>query len=316
MALSILAFYNGLDENAKGYRYLSRYGSLIDELAIFQISIQENGDLRGLPSRNLINKAHSMGIKVIPTITNLTAQGHFSTPLISSLVKDQDLADHVWQNINNLLGDYRCDGVNFDLEKGLPEERSLYTQLIDSWTRKFHESNYLVNIDVPAKTKEESADIWKGIFDYRALGQIVDQVILMTYEEHWPGSPPGSIASLPWVSSVVDYALANIPAQKLFMGIALYGYDWVTTGGAKALSYTAATGLARRYGAPLQWDATQHSTYFRYDTMGQQHVVYFEDLRSLHEKVNLAQKRGLKGIALWEMNLSYPGFWEALPTYL
>lgn len=315
MALSILGFYNGLTEQERAYPYLQRYGHLLDEIALFQVSIQANGELSERPSRVVINQAHQFGTKVLLVVTNLTPGGKFSTPLIARLVRDPAFSARVLQNIRNLLNEYRLDGVNFDLEKAAAQDRSLYTQLIYNWTMRLKQDNYRVTMDVPAKTWDDPSDVWKGSFDYQALGQIVDEIILMTYEEHWPGSAPGSVASLPWVNQVLDYALSNIPIQKILMGVPLYGYDWIQGDSAKVISYRRATELARRFGAPLQWDAQQHSTFFRYESMGKRHTVYFEDPRSLKEKLDLAIRRGIKGVALWEMNLSYPELWNTLQTY-
>lgn len=316
MPLQVFAFYNGLTEQAKGYPYLKRNGSIIDQLAIFELPIQNNGTLLGRPSRRLINEAHAMGIKVVLVVSNLNSQGRFSTTLIARLVRDQAFANLVWQNIRNVLVDYQFDGVNLDLEKAAPTDRTLYSRLIKDWSTRFRQANFRVSIDVPAKSADEPLDEWKGAFDYKAIGQAVDEVIIMTYEEHWGASAPGSVASIPWVTSVLNYAIANIPPQKIYMGIPMYGYDWPENGTGQVIGYTRAIELARRHGAPLQWDATQHSTYFRYETMGVRHTVYFEDPRSLREKLDLATQKGIRGVALWEMNLSYPGFWEVLQTYV
>jgi len=315
MPLNVFAFYNGLNEHAKGYPYLKRYGKIISQLALFQIAIQNNGTLLGLPSRRLINEAHAMGIKVLLTVSNLTPQGQFSTALLGRLVRERDFANLVWRNIRNLLVEYQCDGINLDLEKAAPTDRSLFSQLIQTWSTMFQQANFLVTIDVPAKSSSDPLDPWKGSFDYQVIGQAVDAVILMTYEEHWAASPPGSVASIPWVTDILNYALATIPPRKIYMGIPLYGYDWSARGGAQVISYTRATELARRHGAPLQWDATQHSTYFHYETKGIRHTVYFEDPRSLKDKLDLALNKGIRGVALWEMNLSYPLAWEVLQAY-
>lgn len=315
MPLDIFAFYNGLNEQTKGYPYLKRYGNSINELALFEVEIQNNGTIKGRPSRRLINEAHAMGIKVYLVVSNLTAKGQFSTAIIGRLVRDQEFATLVWRNIRTILVDYQLDGINLDIEKADPADRQLYSQLIQTWSRLFRSANFIVSIDVPAKTGSEPLNPWKGSFDYRSIGQSVDEVILMTYEEHWGGSPPGSVASLPWVTKVLNYAIANIPREKIYMGIPLYGYDWPEKGTGQVIGYQRAVELARRQGAPLQWDTAQHSTFFRYESGGVRHTVYFEDPRSLREKLELAQRMGIRGIAVWEMNLSHPRFWEVLQMY-
>ena len=318
MPLKVFAFYNGLTEKAKGYPYLKRHGDIINELALFEVAIENNGTIRGRPSRQLINEAHTMGIKVFLVVSNLTTEGKFSTAIMGRLVRDQEFSTLVWRNIRNLLVEYQFDGVNLDLEKAAPTDRSLFTQLIQTWSRLFRRANFVVSIDVPAMSGSPSdrQDVWKGSFDYKAIGQVVDQVIIMTYEEHWGGSPPGSIASLSWVTEVLNYAIANIPRDKLYLGVPLYGYDWPERGDGKAISYQRAIELAQRQGAPLQWDANQHSTFFRYETGGVRHTVYFEDPRSIKEKLELADNKKIRGVALWEMNLSYPRFWEVLQMHL
>lgn len=316
MALNVLAFYNGLNEMAKGYPYLKRYGNLLTYLALFQVSIQENGQLSGTISRQLIREAQGMGIKVLPVFTNLNAQGQFSTPLISRLIRDQQFSNYVWQNLQNYVLSYQLDGVNLDLEKANSEDRGLYTRFIADWGQKFQSNNLFVSLDVPAKTYDQPKKAWTGVFDYSRISQNMNAIVLMTYEEHWPGSPPGSIASLPWVTRVLDYALSNMPANKIYFGIPLYGYDWVEHGKAQVISYRRALQVAQRFGAPLHWDASQHSTYFTYESMGRKHTVYFEDPRSLREKLDLAQSRGIRGVAIWEMNLSYPEFWNVLESYV
>ena len=316
MPLQVFAFYYGLTEEAKGYPYLKRYGSNINQLGIFEIPIQNNGTLLGRPSRRLIKEAHAMGIKVILVVSNLTPQGQFSTALMGRLVRDQEFANLVWQNIRNVLVEYQCDGVNFDLEKATPADRSLFSKLITDWSARFKRENFRVSIDVPAKTSNDPLNEWRGAFDYKALGQAVDEVIIMVYEEHWASSEAGSVASIPWANEVLNYALLNIPPQKIYMGIPMYGYDWPETGKGRVIGYPRAIELARRHGAPLRWDSGQHSTYFRYETMGVRHIVYIEDPRSLRDKLDLALQKGIRGVALWEMNLSYPSFWEVLQTYV
>ena len=316
MPLQVFSFYNGLTEKAKGYTYLKRNGNIIKKLAIFELPIQNNGTLLGRPSRRLINEAHAMGIKVILVVSNLTPEGQFSIALIGRLVRDQDFANLVWQNIRNVMAEYQFDGVNFDLEKAAPADRPLFSKLIINWSARFKRANFIVTIDVPAKTSDDPLNEWRGSFDYKAIGQAVDEVILMTYEEHWSESQPGSVASIPWVTRVLNYAVANIPPQKIYMGIPIYGYDWPEKGPGRVIGYQRAIALAQRQGAPLQWDAKQQSTFFRYETLGVRHTVYFEDPRSLRVKLDLALQKGIRGVALWEMNLSYPSFWDVLQTYV
>ncbi|MCO5384448.1 MAG: glycosyl hydrolase family 18 protein [Desulfosporosinus sp.] len=172
MPLNVFAFYNGLTEQTKGYPYLKRYGNSIQELAIFEVSIQSNGAILGRPSRKLIEEAHTMGIKVYLVISNLTRQGQFSTALMGRLVREQEFANLVWRNIRNVLVEYRMDGVNLDLEKAAPADRPLFSQLIQTWSAMFKEANLVVSIDVPAKTSSDPLNAWRGRLIIDQLGEL------------------------------------------------------------------------------------------------------------------------------------------------
>lgn len=115
---------------------------------------------------------------------------------------------------------------------------------------------------------------------------------------------------------MVDYALTEIPAEKLFLGVPVYGYDWplpfregVTRG--ESVSPQEALALARRHGAEIRYDETAQAPWFRYTAAGgREHEVWFEDARSSYAKFRLAAEKGLQGVGLW--NLMRP----APQTYL
>ncbi|MGI6120449.1 MAG: glycosyl hydrolase family 18 protein [Desulfosporosinus sp.] len=318
MPLKVFVFYNGLTEQTKGYPYHISYGNLFNQLALHKINIQDHGTLLGRPRRRLINEAHALGIKVFLMVSNLTSRGQFSSALVEKLVRDQCFANIVWQNIKNILDEYQCDGVNFDLQRVAPGDKPLFSKLISNWSERFQRENYLVSINLPAKTSNDLLDDLedrRDFFDYTAIGQAVDEVII-TSEEHRASIEPGAVASFPWFKRVLNYAVTNIPPGKIFMEIPIYGLDWPEQGVGQIISYQQAIELARRHGAPLQWDAGQHSTYFRYEIMRERHTVYFEDPRSMSDKLDIALQLGIRGIALCKLNLSYTSFWDVLQTYV
>ena len=48
----------------------------------------------------------------------------------------------------------------------------------------------------------------------------------MTYEWGYTYGPPMAVAPLPNVRRVLDYAVTEIPPEKICLGIPNYGYDW------------------------------------------------------------------------------------------
>jgi spore germination protein YaaH len=106
---------------------------------------------------------------------------------------------------------------------------------------------------------------WAGAYDYAALGRHADLITLMAYDYHGAWGGPGPLAPADWVDQVLAFATSQLPADKVLLGLAFYGYDWNTTsGGARSLSYGQAARLADRYRVPIALDPATQSATFRY----------------------------------------------------
>lgn len=122
--------------------------------------------------------------------------------------------------------------------------------------------------------------------------------------------PPMAVAPINSVRQVLEYALTEIPAEKIFLGIPNYGYDWklpfekgVTA--AVTLNNISAVELAIAKGVDIQFDEESQSPFFYYTAEdGSKHVVWFEDVRSMQAKYNLTLEKEILGCGYW--NLMYP----------
>ena len=127
-----------------------------------------------------------------------------------------------------------------------------------------------------------------------------------------------AVAPLPNVRAVVEYALTEIPREKIWLGIPNYGYDWplpVEPGVTRATSISnqRAVDLARLYRAEIQYDETTQAPWFRYQNeTGQEHEVWFEDARSIQAKLGLIREYGLKGAGYWNLMRPFPQNWVVL----
>ena len=154
--------------------------------------------------------------------------------------------------------------------------------------------------------------------DYAALGAAADYVLLMTYEWGYTYGPPMAVAPLPNVRRVLDYAVTEIPPEKICLGIPNYGYDWPLPyrqgeTQAQSLSNQEAVAAAVAYGAAIQYDETAQSPWFRYTAAdGAIHEVWFEDARSISEKLRLIRLYGLHGAGYWNLDRPFPQGWTVL----
>lgn len=117
-----------------------------------------------------------------------------------------------------------------------------------------------------------------------------------------------AVAPINQVRRVVEYAVTEIPREKIDLGIPNYGYDWklpfergvsraVTIGNVEAVRIAVANGV------PIQFDTLAQSPYFNYISQedGSLHEVWFEDVRSLQAKFDLIKEFNLRGCGYWQI---------------
>ena len=310
-AMEILAYMSveGAEESLDMVR---RYNRVLTYLALFQFPINAAGEIKGTPDQGMIDLAHRYGIKVLLVMSNFVGK-QFNPFIIRNVITHRDVERRLTLNLSNMLDKYNLDGVNLDLENMFPEDKDLFSAFVARLSSNIRARGKLVSIAVPAMVKDEPTAQWKGAFDYTAVGRAVDRVVLMTYEEHWAGSNPGPIASTPWVNGVLKYATDRINPAKLLLGLPLYGYDWpIDNGKAQTVTYSKAMNLAEKYGARIEWDNVMQAPHFTYTEDSTVHRVWFENAASVRAKVNLARQYGIKGLAVWELKLAFPEFWQYL----
>ena len=142
-------------------------------------------------------------------------------------------------------------------------------------------------------------------------------MLLMTYEWGYTYGPPMAVAPIHQVRRVVEYALTQIPSEKINLGIPNYGYDWplpYVRGVTKAttINNVQAVRIAIAQGAVIQFDELSQSPFFTYISEGTEHEVWFEDVRSLQEKFNLIKEYSLRGCGYWQIMQWFRANWLLL----
>ncbi|MBO5228515.1 MAG: glycoside hydrolase, partial [Lachnospiraceae bacterium] len=130
--------------------------------------------------------------------------------------------------------------------------------------------------------------------------------LIMTYEWGYTYGPPMAVAPINMVRRVLEYAVTEIPREKINMGIPNYGYDWPLpyrrgTTKARTIGNVEAVQIAVREGAEIKFDEISGSPYFNYDIDGIMHEVWFEDVRSIQRKFDLLNELGLRGAGYWQI---------------
>lgn len=293
-------------------RSLQAYGDRIDAAVFFGLFLDRHGNLTnpGGDSGDLMDAARRGGQKVLLAVHNMDA-GSFDRAGAHALLNDAGARARAVENIYRAARDGGFAGVNLDLEGIDPADRSEYTSLVRALADRLRPAGLAVTLAVPAKTSDDRWNSWNSAFDYVALGKLADALVIMAYDEHWPGGAPGPVASLGWAEQVARYVAETIPREKVLFGIAAYGYDWVSGGETIGLSAPSAVNKAARLGIAVRWDDEAQVPYYKYsDGRGREHTVYYENASSMAAKIAMAARHGFAGVALWRLGLEDPAAWE------
>lgn len=302
--------------NEQGRQEVLTRGSHFTYLAPFSYGMGEDGSLLNLQDSLVLQGAQPTNTAPLLTITNV-ADGSFSSDRAAVILRNQGVQDTLLNNILAKMKEKGYTGLNIDFEYVFPEDRENYNNFLRKAVAKMHPEGYTVSTALAPKQRADQEGLLYEAHDYDAHGEIVDFVVIMTYEWGWSGGRPWAIAPLNEVRKVLDYAVTAIPPEKILMGVPLYGRDWkipwVQGTYARTVNPKAAVQLAAQYGVTIQYHETYQSPYFRYtDSEGQQHEVWYEDARSVQAKYDTVKEYGLRGVSYWVLGVPFPQNWPVL----
>ncbi len=212
------------------------------------------------------------------------------------------------KNIQALLQFVQSDhftGISIDYENIPVANMPDLTTYMGELYAKFHPLGLQVSLSVPPDDPT---------YDYKALSQNVDYLILMTYDEHWDTGDAGPIASQQWFVTGLQTRFAQVDPSKFVIGVGSYGYDW---GGPQVptteYSFQQALQTAQQYGATIGFDPTSlNSTYSYTDSSGVAHQVWYLDALSAFNEIAASHAYAVRGYALWRMGSEDPSVWSVL----
>lgn len=291
--------------------------SQLTYLAMFSYEVQRDGSVKAPSIDDIPNIAKSAGAANALVVSNLEDFA-FNADLAHAIFTDQAAQDRLFGNLIQIANEIGYKDIHFDFELLHPEDRELYNSFLRRARDRFHAAGLTISTALAPMTSDIRTGIY-GAHDYKAHGEIVDFVSLMTYEWGYTYSDPQAVSPIGPVRDVVKYAVSQIPHEKIFLGQNLYGYDWSTPypsqGGspAKALSPQQALAIAVRQEVDISYDYTAQAPHFKYtDDTGVHHEVWFEDARSIQAKFDLVKEFGLRGMMYWKLGLAFPQNWLLL----
>lgn len=295
----------------------------LDELLIFSYGFTTAGAL--IPpqvSENwMIPLAWQMGVSPILVLTPFSEQGSFNNQLVKTVSEDLEMQQVLIGNLLETVREQGYAGVDVDFEYILPEDREGYAAFVGKLREAMNREGYQVSVALAPKTSGEQKGLLYEGMDYALLGANANQVFLMTYEWGHQHGPAMAIAPINKVRQVLDYAVTEIPRDKILMGIPNYAYDWTQPfvrgeSVAEIMGNAEAVRRAAIQGAPIQYDETAQSPWYTYEQNGVTHEVWFEDVRSMEVKLRTAIEYGFLGIGYWNLMWPFRANWMLLQMLL
>ncbi len=270
------------------------------------------------------------GIKVVPFLSN-----HWNRQIgIDALNETERVTDEVVAAVSA----HQLDGVNIDIEGVGAAYRDAFTQFVRTLRNKLPPEKEL-SVAVAANPNGWRNG-WHGFYDYPALSEVADYLMIMAYDESWEGSDPGPVSSLGFFERSLQFALnEGVARDKLVMGVPFYGRLWsvaqeVTANNGSTIkgigvSNSRVSSLLERYDGQFAFDETKQSPYMKFDIPqgggmyiagkwcdSGQYILWYENERSLKQKLRMLARYGVKGAGSWSLYQEAAGTWDYFADWL
>ena len=186
-----------------------------------------------------------------------------------------------------------------------------YISFLNELSGDLHARGLKLYVAVPPHNNE---------YNYPAIAAAADGVVLMNYDEHYPGAASGPVASQDWFVQNVNFAKSVIPQDKIICAIANYGYDWALKPKNGQLpsgehdgtvSVQDAWLAARDSDEDVSFDDDALNPHFTYlDERGVRHDIWFLDGVTALNQMRSAQTLGIQTFALWRLGGEDHTLWK------
>jgi len=245
-------------------------------------------------------KAEDPGMEVFPMVNNFDGASWIGD--ITGFLNNPDARAIFRQQVQLYLASDRFRGLMVDFEAFPSSGQPGYIALLNELSSDLHSRGMKLYVSLPAHNNE---------FDYAAIAAPADGVVIMNYDEHYPGAASGPVASQDWFVDNLKFAVKAIPHEKIICAIANYGYDWVLEPKKGKLpsderdhtvSVQEAWLEARDSDEDVNFDDDALNPHFSYlDERSLRHDVWFLDAVTALNHMRAAQMLGIRTFALWRL---------------
>lgn len=305
--METLIFFDAI-EGSPYLETLNKLANFITYLAIFTYSFTPMGELIMVNDDLILQTTKQLNIKPLLVISNYDVQT-FSAELADIVLQSKERRRTLVKNLVTIVKEKGYAGVSVDFEFVPPDRRKDFTAFLQELKKGL--GDLTLQLNAHAKSSDMPTNRLVGFLDYRAVGEVVDIVSVMTIDYGYAIGPPAPIAPVWWVEEMLMYATGQINRRKVMMAMSLYGYDWALPmqKPAEMLPVQNAQNRAISGWLPIQYNEIAQAPTYSYNLMDQEHVVWFEDIQSMKAKYKQLQASDLLGATYWRLRFPFPQNW-------
>lgn len=279
----------------------------------------DKGTIKGKADPAYVKWAHQQGMQIWALFSN-----SFEPDRTTKALASVETRFSMIQQLIGFAQVYGLQGINLDFENVHTSDKANFVQFVRELTPLLHEQGLVVSVDVTPKSNSE---MWSLFLDRAALGNVVDYMMVMAYDEHWAASPKsGSVASLPWTESSLVRIMQEdaVPASKIILSMPLYTRIWTEKKGedgkidvsSKAVGMKKVNEIITTKKLKPVFDAKAGQNYVEYKEDGNLMRIWIEDEVSIKARVALARKYDIAGVATWQRAFQTEAIWKSIDDSL
>ena len=253
-------------------------------------------------------KSENTGMEVFPVVKNFDGAEWID---VSTFLNDVDARQNFRDQIDDFLDSDKFSGLMIDFEAFPKQGQAGFLTLLGELSQDLHAKGRKLYVTVPPRNDE---------WNYAAVAAAADGVVLLNYDEHYPGAESGPVASQDWFVDNLRSVAKSVPQDKLICAIANFGYDWAEKPAHgklppgerdKTQTVQDAWLAARDSEEDVDFDSDSLNPHVSYlDEHNVQHDIWFLDAVTALNEMRAAQTLGIKTFALWRLGSEDRSLWR------
>ena len=269
--------------------------------------VSGDGTYTSLASRDYVDKAHDMGLKVWAMVENVSTEESVKNLNTKTLMSSTSTRKKLIEKLMNEADTYGFDGFNLDFESLKAEAGPHYVQFIREMSVACRNKGLVLSVDnyVPSS--------YTAFYNRKEQGIVADYVIVMGYDEHYAGGEAGSVSSIPYVREGIENTLKEVPKEKVINAVPFYTRVWTVNEGktsSKAYGISDARQWVEENQVELTWDKLLGQYYGETVSGSGQQYIWMEEEDSMKLKIDLIKEFDLAGVACWKLGFEPADIWD------